>query len=342
MPEPRNLKSCRIYCRDLAENKLVEINGGKLAEVVEKFSEELKNNPDYFEIPGWNWQGYPDSAKEFIEHQAYAASGDALFWFTKDNGEHTGEWGYGGAMRADAWHRLILDLMEEGKVKGEGGRKFQKISNYMATLSLDEFTGFLKNDENKDAVKLEMKEKRVENLNEVGRVLSEKYDGEFENFLDECEWSAPKIVKRLAEEFPKAYGEDCVDIGDETVYFDKRNNLVPILLYGGLIARKAPKKISGMGGITIASDYRIPEALRAMGILKYSKELADKIDRGVLIEKGSPEEVAIRAASLVAAQEIIEGLNKKGYDIHAAHMDAYLWYKGRKAKTHHRTKTMAY
>ena len=62
----------------------------------------------------------------------------------------------------------------------------------------------------------------------------------------------------------------------------------------------------------------------------------------ILIEKGSAEEVAIRAASLVVAQEISESLAKKGYDIHAAHMDAYLWLEGRKAVTHHRTKTMAY
>jgi len=56
--------------------------------------------------------------------------------------------------------------------------------------------------------------------------------------------------------------------------------------------------------LTVAADYQIPKVLEAMGVLKYSPSLAKKIDTLQLIEENSDEERAIRAATIIACEEI--------------------------------------
>ncbi|MBR9681463.1 MAG: hypothetical protein GOV00_01550, partial [Candidatus Altiarchaeota archaeon] len=333
MSKARNLKSCEEYYT-VTGNGPVAFNFVEFGKVIKNFSSELEKNPNYFEIPAWDWEGLPGGAKDFLELQAYDSSGDAFFWFTDWNGDNTGEWAYKGLRDADAWHKLVADLMSEGEFEGSGMTRYERVADYMSKLTVDQFETFLKDAGDETSTKLEMNDLRVRNLREVGSVLNNEYGGEFENFLNSCKWSAPEIVKKLSSEFPNAYGEDYVRQGDAVIYFDKRNHLVPILLYGGLKARNFEKEISGMKDITIASDYRIPEALRMMGLLEYSYQLAKKVDSNQIIEKGGDEEVAIRAAALLTAHSMMIELNERGHDINVAHIDAYLWKKGFESSTH--------
>jgi hypothetical protein len=56
----------------------------------------------------------------------------------------------------------------------------------------------------------------------------------------------------------------------------------------------------------IPADYQVPKMLHHYNILKYSPELEKKIISGVHLQENSPEEMAIRAAAILACQQLGE------------------------------------
>lgn len=72
--------------------------------------------------------------------------------------------------------------------------------------------------------------------------------------------------------------------------------------------------------VTAFADYQVPRALRALGILEYSDELASKVDSLALLDAGSLEERAIRGATIVACEALAEA---KGAT--AGEIDNFLW-----------------
>ena len=53
------------------------------------------------------------------------------------------------------------------------------------------------------------------------------------------------------------------------------------------------------------ADYRVPQILRHVDIFEYSKELSDKIDQEQELPYSCEEEIEIRAATVVAVENII-------------------------------------
>lgn len=90
--------------------------------------------------------------------------------------------------------------------------------------------------------------------------------------------------------------------------------------------------------LTAFADYQIPRILRALKVIRYSEELAAKIDTYTLIEANSPEERAIRAASILAIEEM-----SKVHGVSSAAIDHFLWTRRNEAKEpFHLTETTAY
>jgi hypothetical protein len=54
------------------------------------------------------------------------------------------------------------------------------------------------------------------------------------------------------------------------------------------------------------ADYRVPQILHHLGLLKYSPHLVQMLKTGADLAPGSHEEVAIRAASIVAVEKVRE------------------------------------
>lgn len=76
------------------------------------------------------------------------------------------------------------------------------------------------------------------------------------------------------------------------------------------------------------SDYKIPQTLRALGILEYNEELSNIIDGKNQIEISSKYEVEIRASQLVVIDYISSKLdNAKSIDI-----NDYLFTYSKKVK----------
>jgi hypothetical protein len=101
-----------------------------------------------------------------------------------------------------------------------------------------------------------------------------------------------------------------------------------------------------MDKLTAFADYKLPQVLRHLGILRYSPELADKIEQRILIEAGSREEVEIRANTIWAVELMRQELEKMGKGLRAFEIDWILWNLGQdeafKEKPYHRTVTIFY
>lgn len=89
---------------------------------------------------------------------------------------------------------------------------------------------------------------------------------------------------------------------------------------------------------TCFADYQVPKVLNGLGIIEYSQDIQNKINNKQLISKDSPEEKAIRAATIIACEKISEQ-----YKISAPDLDYWLWLKRNDYKApFHLTKTVCY
>lgn len=91
--------------------------------------------------------------------------------------------------------------------------------------------------------------------------------------------------------------------------------------------------------VTVAADYQIPKVLEGMGVLAYSPELKKKIDSLEIIEQDSEEEKALRAATIIACEQI-----SSQHNIAIPALDRQLWLARNdfKDKQFHLTKTSRY
>lgn len=92
--------------------------------------------------------------------------------------------------------------------------------------------------------------------------------------------------------------------------------------------------------LTIFADNLVPHVLRVDGVLRYSDELAAKIDAGHLLEPGE-EEREIRGCAVHACELIAKELGIPPRDL-----DVMLWNRGQgeryKSRPRHRTRTVYY
>jgi Queuosine salvage protein len=99
-------------------------------------------------------------------------------------------------------------------------------------------------------------------------------------------------------------------------------------------------EFSDIDQLTIFADNLVPHVLRVDGVLRYSDELAAKIDAGELLAPGE-EEREIRGCAVHACELIAAGLG-----IPARDLDVMLWNRGQgeryKSRPRHRTRTVYY
>jgi hypothetical protein len=101
-----------------------------------------------------------------------------------------------------------------------------------------------------------------------------------------------------------------------------------------------------MDNVTAFADYKLPQVLRHVGVLQYNPSMDNKVDQGIFLEAGSPEEIEIRANTIWAVELIRQELTQMGKKLRAFEIDWILWNLGQesqfKIKPYHRTKTIFY
>lgn len=200
-------------------------------------------------------------------------------------------------------------------------------------------------------IRIPMFQQRIDIFHEVGRVLSEKYNGNFHNLVKKAGNrlfnNGQGLVERLTSEFPSF--DDSVVVDGKVVRFDKRAQLLPAMIYGRFQNQDC-FQMEDINELTVFADYALPVALRSAGILIYEQSLRERIDKQELVPAGSQEELEIRASTIHACKRLVDRINQfrtedgQGQEkVNSLHVDAKLWFESRKASTpHHLTITTAY
>ena len=161
-------------------------------------------------------------------------------------------------------------------------------------------------------IPIPMMGERLDIFREVGKVLDERYDGRFYNFVNA---GPPRLyadgnglLERLLAEFP-SFRDTSMYRGSEIV-FQKRAQLLWWQLHGrfrqsGFFKLEDPEKL------TIFADYIVPVAFRVFGMMSYSPELEAAINARKIIPADSEEEIEIRAFTLWGAHRLTQEINKR-------------------------------
>jgi hypothetical protein len=198
-----------------------------------------------------------------------------------------------------------------------------------------------------------MLKERFINLQNVGKVLS-YWCGSFTRIFREADYklfsNGDGIVEKLAVFF-ESY-RDVSRYRGRFIEFYKRAQLFPLVYHGrALSSNGALQPIRDPENFGPIADYEVPKVLRALGILIYEQQLAEMVDRVVVLPKNSNKEIEIRAQTVNAMAKLLEAINKirvsNGLNlITMVELDYAIWSAGRtpeyKKIRHHYTYTTAY
>lgn len=171
-------------------------------------------------------------------------------------------------------------------------------------------------------------EARLSLLREAGRMLQLSLNGDVMELIEAADKSAERLVQLIVILFASFRDEALYE--GYRVFFWKRAQLYAFDLYTTFDG-KGPGEFHDIDVLTAFADYKLPQVLRALGVLEYSEELTAKIERRVLIEPESPEEIEIRAATVQSVEllrQAIEELTGPRGRAPAARVDQFLWYLG--------------
>ena len=119
---------------------------------------------------------------------------------------------------------------------------------------------------------------------------------------------------------------------DERLYGDKEicfYKLAQLLTSDILHLREKLEKIQvDYSNLIGCADYKIPQTLRALGIVEYNEELTKIVDGKEQLEISSEYEVEIRASQIV----VIDYIKKKLKNVNSIDINDYLFVYSKKVK----------
>ncbi len=285
-------------------------------------------NPAHLSLPTWD-------EDVFILHPPESRAAQIML-FNTINFSYWGDpkWtiDFHGRPLDGAWGMLgaLFRAVEEGRPIFEG--------RYLADLSAPDLRCILRGN-----VEIPMIEARLAILHEVGRVLVKHFDGNFIQLIKAADRDAPSMVRLLVAYFPSF--DDTAALDGHTIHFYKRAQLATAMVYEAL-SGEGLGELARTDRLTVFADYKLPQVLRRLEILRYRSPLADQIDQCEPLAAGSREEIEIRVATVWAADLMRQALIPRRPEITALHIDYWLWRegqaKGPAIKPYHRTRTIYY
>ncbi len=186
-------------------------------------------------------------------------------------------------------------------------------------------------------------DERAANLREVGRVLSDRYDGQFVGMVAAADQSAVALVKLLVRDV-SSFDDEATHEGERVLFYKRAQICVADL--AGSFGGEGWGRFRDLDALTAFADYKVPQVLRRLGVLRYAPPLAETIDRFELIPSGSAPEVEIRAATIWGVECLREALARRGQPRTASQVDYLLWELGQapsaEDRPYHRTRTIYY
>jgi hypothetical protein len=190
---------------------------------------------------------------------------------------------------------------------------------------------------------LQLLSERVKGLNELGAALFRDWDGQAVRMVAAARKSAARLVSLVTRHLSSF--RDVATYAGRQIPFYKRAQILVADLHGAFDGREWGE-FRDMETLTTFADYKVPQALRELDILRYDEALSARVDGELPIESGSPEEVEIRACTIWAVELIRRQLEKSGKGLRAYEIDWVLWNMAQepifKKRPYHRTLTVYY
>lgn len=285
MKESYMLEQIKSSCEFVANNsKHVSINDDEIIKLVSKI--------DNIELKNWLSSspfGLLDlKVERIINFLLIFESIDFSFWgepkwsIETDNG------------KLDGSIALMYCLLKYIKEKG---------TTDFSNITSQEFSKIVKGN-----IEIPLIEKRFEIAKEVSTIVNEKMNGNFFEYIHDIT-DDTKLFNLIVNYFPNFKDER--NYKEQTIYFYK---LAQLLTSDILHIREIKEGIKvNYSHLIGCADYKIPQVLRAMGILKYDKDLSMIVDNNIPIEENSEYEIEIRANMIFVICKIGKLLNNK-YD----------------------------
>ncbi|CAN0462199.1 unnamed protein product, partial [Phaeothamnion confervicola] len=209
-------------------------------------------------IPGWDEEiHWSDGGPATVN---YVLLLDALnFCFWSEPGQPRWEATYNGRTY-DGYKALSVGLrraVEEGVPVTS--------AEFLANLTREQLASILRGN-----IEAPMLDQRLINAREVGQVLLEHFDGQFTNAIAQVKGSAVDLVELLVKHF-SSFRDEAVYKG-RPVRLLKRAQITVVDIFG-TFEGKSWGEFFDIGELTAFADYKIPQVLRAQGIMLYSDEL---------------------------------------------------------------------
>ncbi len=278
--------------------------------------------------PGWNrdlhWEGAPEQTANYLlllDALNFCFWGEPRWRITYQGKRYDGYWALAAALK---------HAIEDGLPLYD--------ADYLADFDAAQLQRVLQGEHT-----IPLFDSRLDNAREVGRVLSERYGGQFARAIEAAGGSATHLVEIIVSSFPSF--RDTASYKGTEVRFYKRAQILAGDL-AGAFAGVGLGQFNDLSQITAFADYKVPQVLHALGILVYAPALGALLDQQREIPPGSPAEVEIRAATIWSVEEIRRQLACLGHHWGAYRVDWALWEMGQHlppgVRPYHRTRTIAY
>lgn len=184
--------------------------------------------------------------------------------------------------------------------------------------SFDEFKHLLKGN-----VDIPLLKERYETITEVSKIVNENMNGNFYTYVKNI-FSDIELFEVIVNNF-KAFKDERTYNG-KTIYFYK---LAQLLTSDVLHIREYLENIKvDYSNLIGCADYKIPQTLRALGIIEYNYELSNIVDAKHELEISSKYEVEIRASQIV----VIDYIKSKLKNVNSIDINDYLFTYSKKVK----------
>ena len=292
----------------------------------------------------WANEPWPENTA-FPEMHYFDGTERTLNWLLLLDALNFCFWGFPGAPRWRVeWRGAMLDgynaLAASLSRAMQAGRPLYD-AEYLAALDEETLAGILRPAEG--AAPIPLFAERLANAREVGRVLLNRYDGQFANALEAAGRDAASLAPLLACDF-SSFADVAVWNGHHIPFLKRAQICVADVATA--FGAKGLGAITGLDQLTAFADYKLPQLLRYQGVMVYAPELATQVDAYQEIAADSAAEVEIRATTVWAVEFIRRALATHGVARSASEIDYRLWSESQAPtpdmRPYHRTRTIYY
>lgn len=327
-PDPLDVLKTTAYVVDHA--RAVKIHADSIKRAADALAEKR------IEPPAWNYDYYYfDSTPRTVNYLFLLDALNFCFW-----GKPRWRVEYKGK-QLDGYWALAASLKRAAE---QDARILD--TDFLARITPQELADILRG-----TGKIPLFTERWRNVRELGTVLKNLWEGEAARLVECAQHDAPRLAQMITENLSSF--NDLAVYDNREVRFFKRAQIVVTDLWGAF-GGKDWGEFENIDQLTAFADYKLPQILRAWGILRYAPWLARQVDAQIELAAGGVEEVEIRAATLWAVEFLREELAARGRALWSVQVDWILWNASQgkfaglvlsevqEMKPHHRVRTVYY